>query len=58
MTEAEMFEKSFERPRNFFHLSKEAQWGIDKKLGILDWKGEFFSKEDVKRFKDHYKIRG
>ena len=57
MNEKEMFEKSFERPTNYFNLSKKAQWDIDKKLGILDWKGEYFSKEDVKRFKDHYKIR-
>jgi len=56
MTEKEMFEKSFERPTNFFNLSEKTRWSIDKKLGILDWKGEFLSKEDVERFKNHYKI--
>jgi len=56
MTEKEMFEKSFERPTDFFNLSEKARWDIDKKLGILDWKGGFLSKEDVKRFKAHYKI--
>ena len=55
MTEREMFEKSFERPINYFNLSKKNQWDIDKKLGILDWNGEDLTKEDVERFKNHYK---
>lgn len=55
MTEFEMFEKSFDRPSNYFSLSAEEQWEIDKKLGILDWKGEGLSKDDMKRFKAHYK---
>ena len=54
MTEREMFEKSFERPRNYFKLSSDEQWAIDKKLGILDWKGDGLSKEDVDRFYAHY----
>lgn len=54
MTEREMFEKSFQRPKNFFKLSAETQWAIDKSLGILDWNGTDLSKEDLKRFKDHY----
>ncbi len=54
MTEREMFDRSFQRPRNFFHLSSGEQWTIDKALGILDWEGKDLSKEDVKRFKDHY----
>ena len=54
-TEREMFEKSFERPSNYFKLSAERQWEIDKALGILDWAGEGLSEEDMKRFKNHYK---
>jgi hypothetical protein len=55
MNERQMFEKSFERPSNYFELSGERQWEIDKNLGILDWLGEGLSKEDIKRFKKHYK---
>lgn len=54
MTEREMFEKSFERPSNYFKLSPERQWEIDKDLGILDWIGEDLSDEDKKRFEEHY----
>jgi hypothetical protein len=54
MTEREMFEKSFERPRNFFKLSGKEQWMIDKRLGILDWIGGKLSKEDKERFQKHY----
>jgi hypothetical protein len=55
MTEREMFEKSFERPSNYFKLDFETQWEIDKELGILDWIGKDLSKEDMERFKNHYK---
>lgn len=55
MTEREMFEQSFKRPTNYFYLSPEQQWEIDKRLGILDWKGEGLSELDLKRFEDHYK---
>ena len=55
MTEREMFEKSFERPKNFPSLSAEERWAIDKKLGILDWRGEGLSEEDKERFHQHYK---
>lgn len=55
MTEQEMFEKSFERPHNFFQLSPEDQWDIDKRLGILDWIGGNLTEEENKRFKEHYK---
>lgn len=55
MSEREMFEQSFKRPNNFFLLSAEEQWAIDKQLGILDWMGEGLSKEDLKRFGNHYK---
>lgn len=54
MTEREMFERSFKRPSNFFKLSGEEQWAIDKKLGILDWIGEDLTTEDNKRFDEHY----
>lgn len=50
-----MYEKSFQRPRNFFELSPEAQWEIDKQLGILDWVGDRHTKEEMKRFHNHYK---
>jgi len=55
MSEREMFEQSFKRPKNFFHLSAEDQWRIDKELGILDWGGDSLSEADIKRFQDHYK---
>lgn len=54
MTEREMFERSFQRPRNYFQLSGEEQWAIDKELGILDWEGEGLSDEDRARFRAHY----
>lgn len=54
MTEREMFEKSFQRPKNYFKLDASHQWNIDANLGILDWQGEGLSKEDMERFKAHY----
>jgi hypothetical protein len=54
MSEREMFEQSFKRPSDYFKLSSERQWEIDKDLGILDWIGEDLSEEDIKRFKAHY----
>jgi hypothetical protein len=54
-TEREKFEKSFQRPKNYFRLSAEEQWRIDKELGILDWEGAFLSEIDIKRFRNHYK---
>lgn len=54
MNEREMFEKSFERPKDFFKLSSHAQWEIDSDLGILDWQGDDLTEEDIKRFKAHY----
>jgi len=53
-TEREMFETSFRRPSNYFKLSGEQQWAIDKELGILDWTGDDLSEEDIKRFWAHY----
>ena len=54
MTEKEMYEKSFERPKNYFKLSPERQWEIDKQLGILDWEGGNLTKEEKERFLKHY----
>ncbi len=54
MTQREMFEASFQRPKNFLELSMEERWAIDKKLGILDWNSSDLSHEDVKRIYDHY----
>jgi hypothetical protein len=50
-----MFERSFQRPWDYFKLSEESQWHIDDNLGILDWRGKDLSKEDMERFKNHYK---
>lgn len=54
MTQREMFEKSFQRPTNYFKLSEREQWSIDGQLGILDWTGDDLSPEDIQRFKAHY----
>ncbi len=55
MSNKEMFEKSFQRPKNFFELSPETQWDIDKSLGILDWEGGKLTDEEEVRFQNHYK---
>jgi len=63
MNEREVFEKTFERPSNYFELSRERQLEIDKNLGILGWSGlglvHFhelrLSKQDKERFLTHYK---
>jgi hypothetical protein len=55
MTEQEMFEKSFQRPTNYFKLSPERQWEIDEELGILDWIGNNLTEQEKQRFKEHYK---
>jgi hypothetical protein len=54
MTEREMFEVSFRRPKNFFKLPACRQWEIDADLGILDWEGKGLSEKDMKRFNSHY----
>lgn len=54
MSERDMFEKSFQRPKNYFQLSGQDQWDIDKSLGILDWEGSDLTDDDRKRFKAHY----
>jgi hypothetical protein len=56
MTEREMFETSFQRPKNYFKLSPERQWDIDSDLGILDWMGNDLTEEDTKRFNEYYGI--
>lgn len=55
MTNQEMFERSFQRPKDYFYLSESNQWSIDARLGILDWDGSDLTVEELKRFKDHYK---
>ncbi len=49
-----MFEKSFQRPTNYFNLEEERQWAIDKSLGILDWQGDNLNTEDLLRYAEHY----
>jgi len=56
MNEREMFEMSFQRPTNYFKLTPERQWEIDKDLGILDWEGNDLTEEDKERFRKHYGI--
>lgn len=53
--ERQAFERSFERPRNFFRLSEAHQWEIDSRLGLLDWEGRNLTAEDHARFKAHYR---
>jgi hypothetical protein len=54
MTEQEMFERTFQRPRNFFDLPYSEQWFIDNTLGLLDWQGTGLSEADKARFDAHY----
>lgn len=58
MKQSEMFERSFERPKNYFELSSETKWAIDKSLGILDWDGGGsngkMTPDERKRYEDHY----
>lgn len=54
LTESQMFEKSFQRPKNFFMLSASLQWAIDKELGILDWNAENLTDEEKARYHEHY----
>ena len=53
-SEKAMFERSFQRPNDFFALSPATQWAIDKSLGILDWDGCDLTREEKERFKRHY----
>lgn len=54
MTEQEMFEKSFQRPKDYFELSEQQRWEIDNALGILDWKGVDLTKEEKQKYWNHY----
>lgn len=58
MTQSQMFEKSFMRAQNYFEMSGETQWAIDKSLGILDWDGcganGPMTPEEKARFESHY----
>ena len=54
MTEQEMYEQSFQRPKNYFNLSPERQWEIDDMLGILDWVRDDLSEEEIIRFQNYY----
>jgi hypothetical protein len=54
MTEREMFEQTFKRPRDYFKLSDQRQWEIDSELGILDWVGMGLSDADLVRYRAHY----
>lgn len=53
----EDFELLMRRPPNYFKLSPERQWEIDKTLGALDaWCEERYITEDMKqRWKEHFK---
>lgn len=57
MNQKQMFEKSFERPSDYFDLSSRQQWSIDAALGILDWEGGNLTPEESARFQSHYKAR-
>lgn len=54
LTPREMFERSFDRPSNFFELPPGDQWDIDKRLGILDWVFDDPTPEETARFRAHY----
>lgn len=53
----EDFELLLRRPSNYFKLSAERQWEIDKNLGALDaWVEERYITDDMKRrWKEHFK---
>jgi hypothetical protein len=40
LTQEEMGERAKFRPHNFNQLSPQEQWGYDRALGILDWRGD------------------
>jgi len=49
-----MFNRSFQRPKDFFKLSASEQWAIDKRLGILDWDFHGWTQQDKDRYDYHY----
>ena len=56
MNNLDMYEKSFQRPRDFFKLSGAEQWEIDKRLGILDWDGSHMTSKQMERYIEHYDV--
>lgn len=54
MTQEEMFEKCFERPKNFYKLSYREQQKIDAKLGILAFDVVHLSLERQRRFTAYF----
>ena len=52
------FELLLRRPPNYFKLSGERQWQIDKDLGVLDaWVSEKYISDEMKRrWKDHFGV--
>lgn len=53
MTETDMVNQAFKRPRNYFDLDEREQWRIDKELGILDWDGPK-TKEDEDSLMEYF----
>ena len=53
------FERLLKRPSNYFKLSGERQWQIDKDLGVLDaWiPEEYITPEMRQRWNTHFGIR-
>jgi len=56
------YEKAMTRPSNFFSLSGEERWAIDKQLGILDWDGECAHSNPMcdkclKKFNKHFGVK-
>lgn len=54
LNQQEMFEASFKRPKNFFALTSQEQWDIDRELGILDMIEISLNCNQKERFNDHY----
>ena len=53
------FELLMQRPTNYFKLSAERQWEIDKNLGALDaWCEKCYITDEMKqRWFDHFKVK-
>ena len=54
MTEFQMYKESFKRPKNYFELSSQEQWDLDKNLGIEDWEGCNMTFAQQQRYWAHY----
>jgi hypothetical protein len=46
MSHEDMLQQALKRPKNYFALPEEDKWAIDRRLGILDWKGPKTPEED------------